>query len=163
MKRRLRKRIQKIKFLAMDCDGVLTDGSMWGDNKGFNVRDGIGIIDLQLAGIKTAIISGDTSPCIYERAKQLRINKCLTGIQNKEKAISEIFLQYNIGYSEIAYIGDDTNDGGAMKMVGLPVAVMDATTEIKKIAVYTTKAKGGHGAVREVCDLILKVKNKIKT
>ena len=151
----LSKKIRSIKFFAMDCDGVLTDCKTI---KNFFMRDGMGIITLMKKGIKTGIISGDSSPDIEQRAKKLGMNECFLGSKDKIKTLNKIMDKYCLTYNDIAYIGDDLQDIDVMKEVGLSIAVNDAAKEVKKVAHFITKAKGGNGAVREVCEIIWRSK-----
>ena len=144
----------------MDCDGVLTDGRLLltagGDEqKTFHVRDGQGIALLHRGGIKTGVISGRTSTAVERRAQELSIAYVRQGVKDKTKALEEILADAGIPADECAYIGDDIADIGIMKRVGLAIAVADAVDKTKAAAHLVTNAKGGRGAVREVCELIL--------
>ncbi|PYS42055.1 MAG: 3-deoxy-D-manno-octulosonate 8-phosphate phosphatase [Acidobacteria bacterium] len=155
-------RAGRIKLLLMDCDGVLTDGRLWltgdGDEqKTFHVRDGQGIGLLHQAGIKTGIIS---SGATERRAQELNISFVRQDAKDKIEALEEILTRAGVSAHECAYIGDDVGDIPVMNQVGLAVAVADAVEEAKRAAQYLTKANGGHGAVREVCELILKVQGR---
>lgn len=145
----------------MDCDGVLTDGRLWltadGDEqKTFHARDGQGISLCHRAGLKTGIISGRTSSAVERRAQDLSISYVRQYSRGKIKALEEIMAEAGVSLDECAYIGDDLADIPVMLRVELAVAVADAVVETKQAAHYITELKGGHGAVREVCDLILK-------
>ena len=160
-------RARRIKLLLMDCDGVLTDGRLWltgdGDEqKAFHVRDGQGIALLHQAGIKTGIISGRASSATERRAQELKISFVRQGAKDKIEAFEEILTRAGVSANECAYIGDDVGDIPVMNQVGLAVAVADAVEEAKRAAQYLTKANGGHGAVREVCELILKAQGRWK-
>lgn len=153
--------MSKIKLLAIDVDGVLTDGGMYYSHSGeelkkFNTRDGMGIAMLQKKGIVVALITGEKSKIVMRRAKKLRIKEVYLGIEDKLEIVKKLCKKYKVSESEVAYIGDDVNDICIMKEVGLSIAVADATESVKTCADYITKARGGNGAVREVCDLILK-------
>lgn len=156
-------KLKNIKMLIMDVDGVLTDGNIFVTSKGteiksFHVRDGYGIKLLQDNGIKTAIISGRYSKCTVLRAKELGIKYVYQTVKNKLDVIEEILKKTGFDFSQIAYIGDDLPDLGAIKQVGFSACVADGTNSIKEIVDYVCENKGGKGAVREVCDLILKFK-----
>ena len=158
-------RAKRIKLLLMDCDGVLTDGRLWlmadGDEqKTFHARDGQGISLLQRAGLKTGIITGRTSSAVERRAQDLKMPYVRQQAKDKIKALDEILGEAGVSADECAYIGDDVADIPVMHRVGLAVAVADAVPETKQAAHYVTELKGGHGAVREVCDLILKAQGK---
>jgi 3-deoxy-D-manno-octulosonate 8-phosphate phosphatase (KDO 8-P phosphatase) len=157
----LERRAARIKILLMDCDGVLTDGRITllhdGDElKSFHTRDGNGLVLLHRAGLKSGIISGRTAKAVERRARDLGISYVYQGILDKIATFNELTSSEALDDSEIAYIGDDVTDVPLMNRVGLAVAVADAVTETKAAAHYTTELAGGFGAVREVCELILK-------
>ena len=152
-----------IKMLILDVDGVLTDGSIILDNEGneyksFHVRDGHGIKMLIHSGIKVAIITGRHSKVVERRAHELGITEVFQKCHDKRVAYRRLIEQYSLEDREVAYVGDDIVDVPIMSMVGLPVAVGDATEEAKGFALLVTKNRGGRGAVREVVDFILKAK-----
>jgi 3-deoxy-D-manno-octulosonate 8-phosphate phosphatase (KDO 8-P phosphatase) len=154
-----------IRLLILDVDGVLTDGGIVFDDMGreikvFNVRDGHGIKLLREAGLSVAIITGRTSEVVTKRAKELGIDYLFQGVKNKAEAYGELKSKTNFSDSEIACIGDDINDLPLFKRAALPVAVSDAAEELKKHALYITERPGGRGAVREVCELILRAQGK---
>ena len=158
-------RAARIKLLLMDCDGVLTDGRLWlmagGDEqKQFHARDGQGIALCHHAGLKTGIISGRTSSAVERRAQDLKMSYVRQEAKDKIKALDEILALAGVTADECAYIGDDVADIPVMHRVGLAVAVGDAVPETRQAAHYVTEIDGGHGAVREVCDLILKAQGK---
>lgn len=147
----------------MDCDGVLTDGRLWltadGDEqKVFHVRDGQGLVLIQQAGIRTGIISGRTSAATERRARELGINVLRQGVADKVRVFDEVLREAGASPDECAYIGDDVGDVEIMNRVGLSIAVADAAEPARQIAQHVTSAAGGQGAVREVCDLILKAR-----
>ncbi|MBC7797224.1 MAG: HAD-IIIA family hydrolase [Pyrinomonadaceae bacterium] len=161
----IKKRASKIKLLLMDCDGVLTDGKITllpnGDEqKTFNVRDGLGIVSLHKAGIQTGIISGRSSSVVERRAKELGIKFLQQGHHHKTAAFEQILREAEMTAEQTAYVGDDFVDIPILKLVGLAIAVNDAVDEVKENGHYITKTTGGNGAVREICDLILKSQNK---
>lgn len=155
-----------VKLLILDVDGVLTNGSLYYNSKGealkrFHVRDGLGIKRLMAEGIKIAVISGRHSRISRNRLKELGIDTILEGVYTKTEALARVQKRYGgIGVDEIAYIGDDVNDIEIMKMVAFPVAVSDAVDAVKSVACFVTRSGGGEGAVREVCDLILRSKEQ---
>lgn len=155
------RRAMRIKLLLMDCDGVLTDGRLellenGDEQKTFHVRDGQGISLFQLAGLKTGIISGRTSSATERRAQDLSITYVRQSAADKIKALEEILGLANVSRHECAYIGDDLGDILILNRVELAVAVADAAAETKQAAHFVTEHRGGHGAVREVTELILK-------
>jgi N-acylneuraminate cytidylyltransferase len=155
----------KIKLVAMDCDGVLTDGSMYYSNNGdefkkFNTLDGMGVELLRSNNIKSAIITKEDNNIIKLRAKKMKVDNLFAGISNKLSIIDKLINLYNIKLGEIAYIGDDINDLEVLKVVGFSCSVKNGMKYIKDIVDYVTILNGGSGAVREVIDIILKYKNK---
>ena len=160
------KALGKIKLLLMDCDGVLTDGRLYFSERGeelkvFHVRDGQGIVMWHEAGFRSAIISGRSSKVVEKRAKELGVHYIKIGSQDKMKCFAEIFGDANVEMQEVAYIGDDLPDIDLMKKVGFAITVADAARQVLPFTKYTTEAKGGAGAVREVTDLLLKAKGII--
>jgi 3-deoxy-D-manno-octulosonate 8-phosphate phosphatase (KDO 8-P phosphatase) len=158
-------RAQSIKLVLMDCDGVLTDGRLWlnadGDEqKTFHARDGQGISLLHKAGLQTGIISGRTSAAVDRRAQDLKMLYVRQYAKDKVKALDEILADAGVSANECAYIGDDVGDIPVMHRVRFAVAVADAVDETKQAAHYITALKGGQGAVRELCDLILKAQGR---
>lgn len=152
--------IKNIKLLVMDADGVLTDGGMYYGEQGevmkiFNTRDGMGLERLQKTGIRAAIITKENSKIVLERAKKLKIKDVFIGVEDKLSEVRNLAAKYNIELADVCYIGDDINDIEVLKKIGLPVAVADAVDDVKAHARYITRAYGGKGAVREVCDLII--------
>ena len=158
-------RARRIKLLLMDCDGVLTDGRLWltpdGDEqKAFHTRDGQGISLIQRAGLHTGIITGRTSSAVERRAHDLKMSYVRQDAKDKIKALEEIVAEAGVTAADCAYIGDDLADMPVMRQVSLAVAVADAAEDTKQVAHYVTACRGGHGAVREVIDLILKAQGR---
>lgn len=156
----LRRRARRIRFVLMDVDGVLTDGGMYytesGDElKKFNTRDGQGIALLHAAGIKTALVTRERTAIATRRAAKLGITEVHQGVLSKLPVVKEILEKHGISREEACYIGDDVGDLEVITYVGFAAAVADAVPAIKTISHCVTKSKGGEGAVREVCDLIL--------
>lgn len=154
---------KKIKLLILDVDGVLTDGSIILDNEGnefkvFHVRDGHGIKMLEKAGVKVAIITGRHSKVVERRAHELGITEVYQRCHIKSVAYEHLLEKIGLNNEEVAYMGDDVVDIPIFRRVGLSVAVADATEETKASAMMVTKNRGGRGAVREVCEFILKSK-----
>jgi 3-deoxy-D-manno-octulosonate 8-phosphate phosphatase (KDO 8-P phosphatase) len=145
-------RLSTIKILILDCDGVLTDGTL--HERRFYVRDGIGIEHLQAEGVKFAIISGGNHESITNRAIQLGIEDCFLGVWDKAVVLRDLIYKYKYNIDEVAYMGDDINDLSVIGQVGLFFAPNDAVKAVKRNADYITKAKGGRGCVREVCCMI---------
>jgi len=130
-------------------------GSAGMELKHFNTRDGLGIILGQEAGIKVAFITGRTSPAVEMRAKDLRVGDCLQGRSDKLVAYQELLDKYGLTDEQVAFVGDDLLDLPALKRAGLKVAVSNASPEVKTAVDYVTIAAGGHGAVREVVEMLL--------
>jgi len=149
----------------MDVDGVMTDGRIIIDNKGcetknFNVRDGHGIKVLQRYGIKVALLTGRHSNVVKHRAKDLDIKDVYQKVYNKKEVFEKLLKKHKISADEAAFIGDDIIDIPVLKRVGFSVAVADAMEVVKKSVDYVTENKGGNGAVREVCEMILQAQKK---
>lgn len=148
-----------IKLVAFDVDGVLTDGSLTFDEFGheyktFNAKDGQGIVNLNKAGIITAIITARNNGTVEHRAKNLNITELHQGSKNKIATLETIMAKYDIKFEEIAYMGDDLPDICILEKVGLKGCPNDAVDEVKKIANFISTKNGGRGAVREFCDYI---------
>lgn len=161
----LKARIKKIKLLILDVDGVLTDGRIIYDSEGrelkfFDVQDGLGIRLLRTSGIKTILITYKPSNAIGRRAKEIQVADLYEGILPKTTVLKEILDKYEVRVEEICFVGDDLVDLGMMKVVGFPVAVINACQEIKEAASYITRKRGGRGAVREVVELILRTQER---
>lgn len=164
MKEILRKKLKKVKLLILDVDGVLTKGEIIYDSRGrelkvFNVKDGLGIFLLSKLGINTVLFTAKDSAIVRRRAVQMGVREVFGGILPKARMIESIKKKYRVKEGEICYIGDDLVDISIMKEVGLPIAVKDASEEVKRIAVYVTRKEGGGGAVREIVEMILRAKN----
>jgi len=150
----------RVRMLVMDVDGVLTDAGMYysesGDEwKKFNTRDGHGITLLHEAGIKTALVTRERTAIVARRALKLKIAEVHQGILDKLPVVQALLEKHGLTREEACYVGDDLGDLEAMRFIGVAVAVGDALPAIKKVAHLITRKKGGEGAVREVCDLIL--------
>jgi 3-deoxy-D-manno-octulosonate 8-phosphate phosphatase (KDO 8-P phosphatase) len=157
----LQTKAEKIRLLICDVDGVLTDGSLFfGDDgqeyKAFNSLDGHGIKMLQESGIQIAIITGRTSNVVLHRMKNLSITTIYQGQSDKLIAFQQLLDDFNFNADEVAYMGDDVIDLPVMIRVGLAVAVANAHELVKQHADMTTDNRGGHGAVREFCEFIIK-------
>jgi 3-deoxy-D-manno-octulosonate 8-phosphate phosphatase (KDO 8-P phosphatase) len=158
-------RARRIKLLLMDCDGTLTDGRIWlttdGDEqKGLHAHDGQGISVWHRAGFQSGIISGRASGRVERRARELKMAYVHQYAKNKIVALEEIIADAHVAVDECCFIGDDLGDIGVMRLVGLAVAVADATEDAKRAAHYVTALNGGAGAVREVIELILKAQDR---
>lgn len=155
----------KIRLLILDVDGVLTDGKIIVDDKGdeiknFDVQDGQGLKFLLKAGLEVAIISGRESRAVDCRAKGLGITEIFQGIEDKKSALNRLIQDKGLKIDEVCCIGDDIPDIPMFSQAGFSIAVSNAVPEVLKAADFITKSKGGDGAVREVCELILKTQGK---
>lgn len=155
---------KKIKLVAFDIDGVMTDGSLTFDENGveyktYNSKDGQGIVMLRKAGITPAIITARNNGTVVHRAKILGIVELHQGQKNKAVALEEIAEKYNLQMDEIAYMGDDLPDLCVLEKVGLPCCPLDAVEEVIASSKFISTKDGGRGAVRELCNFILKSKS----
>ncbi|WP_194439454.1 3-deoxy-manno-octulosonate-8-phosphatase KdsC [Vibrio fluminensis] len=155
-----------IKLLICDVDGVFSDGLIYMGNNGeelktFHTRDGYGVKSLMNAGIEIAIITGRRSQIVENRMKALGISLIYQGQDDKVKAYEDICQKLNISPEHTGYIGDDLIDWPVMEKVALKVCVADGHPLLVQRANYVTNIRGGHGAVREVCDLILQARNEL--
>lgn len=153
-------KLKRIKLVIADVDGVLTDGAIYKGPEGveykrFCVADGTAFALARAANLKIALISGRYSAATTSRVKELGLEDVYNGTLNKLQPYQELKAKHGLEDSEIAYVGDDLIDLVVMERVGLPVAVENAYPQVKAVANYTTRARGGEGAFREVIDLIL--------
>lgn len=151
---------KKIKLVIFDVDGVLTDGRIIiGDDgqeyKSFHTRDGHGMKLLQLTGVEIAIISGRSTKTVEHRMESLGINHVFQGKRVKLPVFEQLIAELNLQPEECAFVGDDWVDLSIMSRVGLAIAVQDADNVVKRHAHWITPSNGGHGAAREVCELIM--------
>lgn len=158
----VRARVERVKLVALDVDGVMTDGRLiyhddGMESKAFDVRDGHGTKMLKQAGIETVLVSGRNSPLVDKRAADLGITEVVQGVRDKVQILEEILSQMGLKFEEVAFVGDDVVDLTVMNRVGFAVAVADASEYLFDVAHYVTLAPGGRGAVREVAELILGV------
>lgn len=156
----LRSRLSQVKLLALDVDGVLTDGGLYYSDSGeefkkFNVKDGQGLKLIMQAGIEVAIITASTSTSVNHRAQKLGISHTFIGVENKLSVLENLCHKLNIKLEQVAYIGDDINDIPVLEAVGCPLTVADAMAGNKESAIYVTELAGGQGAVREICNFLL--------
>jgi len=155
----------QIRLLFLDVDGVLTDGCITFNDRGeeiktFHVKDGLGLKMLMRAGVEVAIITGRTSGALIHRAKELGIKELYQGVSDKSGLCREILLSKGVDPREAACMGDDLPDLAMFKEVGVRIAVSDAAEELRGAADLVTVHSGGHGAVREACEWILKRQGK---
>jgi 3-deoxy-D-manno-octulosonate 8-phosphate phosphatase (KDO 8-P phosphatase) len=157
----LEERLKKLKLVAFDFDGVLTDNTVYVFEDGKEaVRcsrgDGMGLGMLAAAGIHTIIISKETNPVVTARAGKLKM-RCIQNCDDKRTALEGVARELGLTMDEIAFVGNDVNDIPCLEIVGVPMVVADAHKDVLSYAAYRTKALGGKGAVREICDLIVAV------
>lgn len=149
--------IRRTRLVAFDFDGVFTDNTVYVAEDGReSVRcwrgDGLGLRELGRLGIATVIVSTETNAVVQHRSKKLAV-RCFNGCDDKLSILRGIAEEMGISLAEVAFVGNDVNDLACLSAVGLPVVVSDAHPSVKKVARYRTMTPGGHGAVREVCDL----------
>ena len=155
---------KKIKLLAFDVDGVMTDGSVTYDENGieyktFNVKDGHGIVRANKSGFITAIITARNNGTVQHRAENLNITEIYQGQKYKLPALNEILAKYGFNYENVAYMGDDIPDICILEKVGLACCPKDAVKEVLSACNFISSYNGGKGAVRELCDYILEAQN----
>ncbi len=160
--------MRQIKLLVCDVDGVLSDGKIYMGNEGeelktFHTKDGFGIKALLNAGIEIAVITGRQSTIVTNRMNALGVKYVYQGQGDKLPAFDELLRELDLLPIHVAYIGDDVIDMPVMQASGMSIAVADAHPLVKECAHYVTTIKGGEGAVREVCDLILLACDKLKS
>lgn len=159
----LETRARRVRLLALDVDGVLTDGrihytSAGEEMKSFSILDGLGIKLLRRSGIEVAVITARRSPMVDRRVAELGIEHCLQGREDKLEALQELIRQIGIGLDEVAYMGDDLPDLRAILSVGLGLTVANASSEVARHAPWRSTARGGDGAVREACEMLLRAR-----
>lgn len=160
----LRARLERVRIFLCDVDGVLTDGSVFigaeQETKRFNIRDGLGLVFLRRVGIKVGWISSRPSLATQLRAAELKIDYLEQTKHGKIPQVEKILAMARLNWEDVCYVGDDVVDLGVMERAGLAVAVGDGIAEVRAAAHYVTKAPGGHGAIREIVEMILKAQNK---
>lgn len=160
---KLEDRCKKVELVLSDVDGVLTDGGIIFDNQGieikrFHTRDGLGIKLWKRGGFKFGILTARTSHIVKLRASELGVDIVRQGFEEKLKVTLDLIQELGLQNPQVGYIGDDLPDLLVMRQVGLAIAVADAVEEVRARAHYVTKLSGGHGAVREALEVILKAK-----
>lgn len=157
----LSEKLKTIALVVLDVDGVLTDGrividDLGNESKHFHVRDGHGLKLLMRGGVDVALLTGRTSEVVNHRARDLGITTVCQGAKDKAQVLAEMLAEKHISRDRVAYVGDDIVDVPAFRMVGFSAAVADAPDYVKAHTDYITEKKGGDGAVREICEMILK-------
>jgi 3-deoxy-D-manno-octulosonate 8-phosphate phosphatase (KDO 8-P phosphatase) len=158
-------RARKIRLLVMDVDGVLTDGRMVlaesGDElKMFHTHDGVAVALAKRAGIRTAMVTGETSTIAKLRGEKLGVDRILLGARRKGDSLEALATEFALTPADVAFIGDDLLDVPALQRAGLAIAVADASADVKAVAHVVTRARGGAGAVRESVELILRAQGR---
>lgn len=158
-------RLRAVKLFLCDVDGVLTDAAVFmggsgGELKRFNIRDGLGLRLLQESGIRVGWVSARPSAATTQRAEDLKVDFLHQSPAPKVEAIGELLAQAGLTWADTAYMGDDLVDLGALKRAGFAAVPADAIPEAKALAHHVTLAAGGHGAVREVVELVLRAQGK---
>ncbi len=156
----LAERIKPLRLIAFDVDGVLTDGGLYLSDSGeefkrFNTLDGHGLKMLKASGVELAIITGRTSKCVELRARNLGITRLYQGVEDKLAVMQSLLAELKLAAEAAAFMGDDVVDLPVMRRVGLALSVPNAPQIVRDHAHYVSQREAGHGAVREVCELIL--------
>lgn len=157
----MEEKLAAIKLLLLDVDGVLTDGRIIYDNEGnevkaFDVKDGHGLKMLQRAGIKIGIITGRSSAVVQRRSSELGIDVLFQGSLSKLEPYQQILNEFSLTDEQVAYVGDDLVDLPILRRVGFSATVADAVPDVLPLVDYVTRREGGRGAVREICDMLLR-------
>jgi YrbI family 3-deoxy-D-manno-octulosonate 8-phosphate phosphatase len=158
--------LRRIKLFLCDVDGVLTDGSVFIGGaleiKRFNIQDGLGLVFLRRAGLKVGWVSNRPSPATQLRARELKIDFLVQQMDRHSKVgvVEQILRRTKLGWNTVCFMGDDVVDLGPLQRAGVAVAVANAGREVKAAAHYVTRAAGGHGAVRETAEMVLKAQEK---
>jgi 3-deoxy-D-manno-octulosonate 8-phosphate phosphatase (KDO 8-P phosphatase) len=168
--RDLRERLAAVRLLAMDVDGVLTDGTLlWSarpqggavlETKSFSVKDGLGITLARTAGLPVVWITGRTSSVVERRALELGVTELHQGVRGKARVLKEIGNRHALPAAAILFVGDDLNDVPAFHAAGVRAAVADAAPELRALADWVTQAAGGRGAIREVVETVLRAQGR---
>jgi len=157
--------LARVRVLALDCDGVLTGGELIYNREGddmhvFNVRDGHGLVLARVAGLKLILLTGRLSQSVERRVTELRFDHVVQRAQNKGALLRAWCDEHGVASEHVCFVGDDINDISAARFAGVGVAVADAVPELKAEVQWVTQARGGQGAVREVCEGILKAQGR---
>ena len=162
----VRLRLEKLKLMVFDVDGVLTDAGLWYTEQGetlkrFNALDGHGLKMLTVSGIQVALVTGRESPIIARRAAELGIGAVMQNVRDKWAVLTELCTRYGVALEQTGFMGDDLIDLPAMQRAGFSASVPDAPTYITQAAHWVAERRGGHGAARECCDLILAAQQRL--
>ena len=161
----LAERCRRLRLVLSDVDGVLTDGRVWlmpgvDEGRSFHIRDGLGVVLAQRAGLRVGLLSGRASQAISQRARDLGIDVVLQGVDDKLAALRELLAHERLAPAEVAYVGDDLNDLGVLGEVGLSAAPADAAFEVRAQALMLLETPGGHGCLREFIEAILRARGQ---
>lgn len=146
-----------VRLVVFDFDGVFTDNFVYTDQNGVETLrfwrgDGVGLAKLRKLGVEAMVLSTEANPIVSARCKKLQI-PCLQGTSDKFLSLGAVLAEKGLGWNQVSFVGNDVNDLGCLEKCALPIVVADAHPDVRRAAKYTTRAAGGHGAVREVCDL----------
>ena len=163
----IRKKLKSIRLLVLDVDGVLTDGQIYIDSKGdeikkFNVKDGLGIKLLQESNIEIALVSGGSPKSAIHRANRLKIKNCFFDVKDKKNIVSKLIKIMKLENHQVLYVGDDLNDLCVKNIVGIFATPKDAIKIVKNQADLVLSKNGGDGAIREIAEILLKDKQNYK-
>ncbi|MBP3820464.1 HAD hydrolase family protein [bacterium] len=155
----IKEKAKKIKLMVFDVDGVMTDGSITYDENGveyktFNAKDGHGLAKMIKSGIMTAVITGRRNGTVDRRSQDLHFTEVYQGVKNKLPILEAIMQKYELSFDEVSYMGDDEPDIAILEHVGISACPADAVKRVKNICNFISEKDGGHGAVRELCDLV---------
>ncbi|MFA7292772.1 MAG: HAD hydrolase family protein [Rhodocyclaceae bacterium] len=158
---------RKLRLMAFDVDGVMTDGSIYYTDEGtelkaFNALDGAGLKMLEKAGVTVAIITGRKAPCVELRARNLGIPRLYQGVHDKSACLNTLLAELGLTADEAGYMGDDVMDLAVMGLCGFSAAPANGHDSVLQRAALVTRKQGGHGAVREACDFILSAQGKLE-
>jgi len=156
---------QEIQLIVFDVDGVLTDGSIiyhakGGESKNFHTRDGLGLRAAMQSGVQVAVITARSSQLVARRMRELGVRDVIQGCKDKAKEVEGLSRSLGVALEKMAYMGDDLVDLPAMQRVGFPMAVADAASDVREMAAFVTKRRGGRGAAREAIEYILRAQGK---
>jgi 3-deoxy-D-manno-octulosonate 8-phosphate phosphatase (KDO 8-P phosphatase) len=162
----VRARLERLKLMVFDVDGVLTDAGLWYTEQGetlkrFNALDGHGLKMLTVSGIQVALVTGRESPIIARRAAELGLGAVMQNVRDKGAVLSELCARYGVALEQTGFMGDDLIDLPAMQRAGFAASVPDAPTYMTQAAHWVAERRGGHGAARECCDLILAAQQRL--
>lgn len=165
--KRFEEKLKKIKVIALDLDGILTDSHVWwaseevGFNRTFCIYDGYGMKVLMKAGIKVGVITGGNSVSVTKRVEQLGLDFCYAGNEDKRAGFLDLLKKYNVTADEVLYMGDELFDIPILKKAGFSATVPNTCDEVKEIVDYVTIRESGKGCAREVMDLVRYAQNII--